>query len=139
MQEGYCKGWVCMVCAWHGTALTPSLWVHFLQLAGAVVGVLAAVSGAVPGCRIIASYVESLHHNVVALAVFYVLTNSAQNPKIFCFLSIVHKVSFRTARAIQRNPVSKKKKKKIPLWYLCFSVVIVNIFHILCGHLYLSL
>ena len=26
--------------------------------------------------------------------------------------SLVYRVSFRTARAIQRNPVSKKKKKK---------------------------
>jgi hypothetical protein len=26
--------------------------------------------------------------------------------------SLVYKVSFRTARATQRNPVSKKKKKK---------------------------
>jgi hypothetical protein len=26
--------------------------------------------------------------------------------------SLVYKVSFRTARAIQRNPVSKKEKKK---------------------------
>jgi hypothetical protein len=29
--------------------------------------------------------------------------------------SLVYKVSSRTARAIQRNPVSKRKKKKKPI------------------------
>jgi hypothetical protein len=31
--------------------------------------------------------------------------------------SLVYRVSFRTARATQRNPVSKKKKKKVSMVY----------------------
>jgi hypothetical protein len=40
--------------------------------------------------------------------------------------SLVYKVSSRTARAIQRNPVSEKKKKKTPGHYAEVSFKTIN-------------
>jgi hypothetical protein len=40
--------------------------------------------------------------------------------------SLVYRVSFKTARATQRNPVSRKKK------YFCNVNVIKNLFPIIC-------
>jgi hypothetical protein len=37
-------------------------------------------------------------------------------------VSLIYKVSFRTARAAQRNPISKKKKKKKKL-LICASAI----------------
>jgi hypothetical protein len=44
------------------------------------------------------------------------------------FLSLrpVYKVSSRTARATQRNPVSKKKKKKMVMMMLMIIIILVG-------------